>query len=323
MILIVTNKQDYTADFFILELRKHDIDFIRFNTEDFPTQISVSLEIDQLGFQNSYFNIYGTKVLLKEITGVWYRRPVSPLPSQSIDDPIARDFVIAESEHVLRSVWRLLDCKWVSHPDYLRMAESKPYQLITATKLGFQIPSSLITNESSQAQGFVASNTKSIYKPLQYGHILRDDGVGLVYTNLLEQDHLASFDAVQYSPSMFQEYVPKQSEIRVTVVGCQVFAVELDSQMTDMGKHDWRRANLGDLPHVAVNLPSEVEKLCVSLVKSLNINFGAIDLIKTPDNQYVFLEINPNGQWAWIEQMLPEMKIRNALINLLLQRDEK
>ena len=319
MILIVTNKQDYTTDYLVIELQKQGVDFVRLNTEDFPNKISLSLEIDKSDWLSSYFIIYGKEVILRDIASVWYRRPRRPIPSKNIDDPVSQDFVMVESEHTLSAVWRLLDCNWVSHPDYLRIAESKPYQLIIASRLGFKIPHTLITNEPHTAKNFIGSNAKSkIYKPVRLGYVSREDSVSLIYTNLLDDTHFSSLDMVKYAPSIFQDYIHKKSEIRATIVGDSVFAIELASQSTTKGKHDWRRADLGELRHTPFDLPDDIEQQCISIVKELNLQFGAIDLIRTPDDEFVFLEINPNGQWAWIEQMLPEVKIRQALINLLL-----
>ena len=133
----------------------------------------------------------------------------------------------AESEHVLRAIWRLLDCLWVSHPDALKIAESKPYQLITAARLGFTIPHTLVTNQSGAALEFASLRDRTIYKPIKHGQIIRENSTGLVYTNLLEEKHFSSLGTVNYSPSMFQAYIEKKSEIRATVVGNEVFAVEL------------------------------------------------------------------------------------------------
>jgi glutathione synthase/RimK-type ligase-like ATP-grasp enzyme len=129
--------------------------------------------------------------------------------------------------------------------------------------------------------------------------------------------HAERLADVRYAPSLFQPYIPKETEIRVTIVGSRVFAVELRSQEVLEAKDDWRRVDSKQIKHVPHYLPTELEQKCVELVEALDLSFGAIDLILTPSNEYVFLEINPNGQWAWIQQMCPEINIRDALIDLL------
>jgi glutathione synthase/RimK-type ligase-like ATP-grasp enzyme len=115
-----------------------------------------------------------------------------------------------------------------------------------------------------------------------------------------------------------QEYVPKKVELRVTVIGSKTFAVEIHSQEHMDSKHDWRRGDPLQLRHKLVSLPSDVEAHCIELVSTMGLAFSAIDLIRTPEDKYIFLEINPNGQWAWIQQVLPEVPLRETLADLLI-----
>jgi glutathione synthase/RimK-type ligase-like ATP-grasp enzyme len=82
-----------------------------------------------------------------------------------------------------------------------------------------------------------------------------------------------------------------------------VFAVGIHSQYLEESRVDFRRAEIYTLPHTVKTLPAPVSSLCVELVCRLGLRFGAIDLILTPDGRYVFLEINPNGQWYWLEEI--------------------
>lgn len=108
------------------------------------------------------------------------------------------------------------------------------------------------------------------------------------------------------APILFQEYVEKETEIRVTVIGGSVFAAEIDSQSSLEGKDDWRKAGPGSLKTNPVQLPKSLSDKCLQIVKELGLNFGTIDLIKTPNGCYVFLELNPNGQWGWLEEATGE-----------------
>lgn len=114
-----------------------------------------------------------------------------------------------------------------------------------------------------------------------------------------------------------QEYISKRVELRVTVVGSRVFAAEIHSQVNSSTKHDWRRYDLDRTPHMRHPLPPSVEACCVQLVQTLRLNFGAIDMIVTPSGEYVFLEINGNGQWGWIED-LTGLPIADAIVELLV-----
>ena len=123
-------------------------------------------------------------------------------------------------------------------------------------------------------------------------------------------------DACKTVPCVFQEYIPKDIEIRATVVGEQVFAAEIHSQTSQRTKHDWRRYDLENTLHKPHELPIEVRGACVGITRHYGLEFGAIDLILTPEKKYVFLEINPNGQWAWIE-VLTGLPISDAIAQSL------
>ena len=85
--------------------------------------------------------------------------------------------------------------------------------------------------------------------------------------------------SIEYCPVIFQAYVPKRFELRITVVGQQVFAAEIHSQQTHHTRHDWRRYDLSNTPHFPHALPEEVQQLCVRLVERLELCYGAIDMI--------------------------------------------
>lgn len=120
----------------------------------------------------------------------------------------------------------------------------------------------------------------------------------VLFTNKLKPEHIAQLDQYLLTPSIYQRNIPKAYKVRVTVVGREVFAAAVDSQATAATRQDWRRERL---PFRTYALPTIIADQFVALVQALQLRFGAIDLIKSTDGQYYFLEINPNGQWAWVE----------------------
>jgi glutathione synthase/RimK-type ligase-like ATP-grasp enzyme len=115
---------------------------------------------------------------------------------------------------------------------------------------------------------------------------------------------------------IFQAYVPKLVELRITVVGRRIFAAEIHSQRTNHTRCDWRRYDQGQTPHRPHELPRDLEQRCTALVERLCLRYGAIDMVLTPDGRYVFLEINPNGQYLWIEHETG-LPISEAICDLL------
>ncbi|MGB8346821.1 MAG: hypothetical protein WCD86_18175, partial [Ktedonobacteraceae bacterium] len=184
----------------------------------------------------------------------------------------------------------------------LRIPWDKPFQLHVARSCGFEIPPSLITNDPEAAISFFEQcNGEMIYKTLSGGMIMSDTGDPLsIYTSQVTADHLQEGSPIHHTACLFQARVPKKIELRITVIGSQVFAAEIHSQHSESTAIDWRRS-YSDLLYEIHQLPEEIAEKCLLLVQRFGLVFGAIDMILTPDDRYIFLELNPNGQWAWIE----------------------
>lgn len=310
MVLLVTNSEDVTADSVVLELRKRNLPVFRFDTDDYPRRVelewtpeSATLHVDDIG-----------NCTAADVTAVWWRRPVAP--SFDAEWPQAeRDWAAGEAEVALDGFYRAIDAKWVNDRWANARADYKPFQLQVARRLGFDVPATLVTNSRDRAAEFVDVQAGAVCKPLLDGQVPLPSGErGLVFTSTVTPDMLdGSFGP---EPYLLQERVEKACDVRVTVVGDQIFACEIDSQLVPEGQIDWRRADVSDLVHRAVELPDELEAACVSLTRALDLRFSAIDLARRRDGGYSFFEINPNGQWAWVQQ-LTGLGICEALVDEL------
>lgn len=316
MILIITNQQDITSDMVILRLQERGDSYLRINTEDFPTRLGLSWSLAGDRWQ-AEFSSRQRLVDLHTISAVWYRRPLKSKPTNSIESSAARMFAQQESDALLQNIWLTLDCLWVSSPMAIRKAEHKLYQLRLASSMGFEVPRSLVTTDPIRAREFCRQVQDVIAKPIDRGYV--DDPSGddvLIYTNRLRSDDLVRLNAVRFSPTFFQACIPRRCDLRVTVVGRRVFATEIHLPKDATDEVDWRRQEIDRLQHVAHSLPPLLEHRILSFVRQLGLQFAALDFIVTPDDRYVFLEINPNGQWAWIEQLIGT-PISSAIVDLL------
>jgi glutathione synthase/RimK-type ligase-like ATP-grasp enzyme len=144
------------------------------------------------------------------------------------------------------------------------------------------------------------------------------EGNGIRYASRVTRGDLLRLGALATAPIIAQAEVSKSIEVRVTIVGCRVFAVAIHSQSTRRTRGDWRRYSEGryGTPHQRHALPAQVEQNCILLARRLGLRYGAVDLVVTPDGRYVFLEINPNGQWLWLEH-LTGIPISDAMSELL------
>jgi hypothetical protein len=311
LLLIVTNRDDLTADWLILELHRRGSSFVRFNTEDYPTRVQFSWSVGE----GQLVLADGQRVPLRSISAVWYRRPVPPVLPDTLD-PDRHSWAQLESQAALEGVWRTLDALWVNHPVANRVADSKPYQLQIAQQLGLRVPPSLVTNSAADATAFAGEHASSIIcKPLANGRVRFDGEERLFFTSQvpLWQD----FAGLGPEPYLFQALIPKAYDVRVTVIGREVFATRIDSQTEDATRVDWRRSDSQALRHSAETLPDLLIDVCRSLTAHFQLEFAAIDFARTPEGDYVFFEVNSSGQWAWIEQLTGQ-PLRSALADLLL-----
>jgi glutathione synthase/RimK-type ligase-like ATP-grasp enzyme len=245
----------------------------------------------------------------QHLHSVWYRKPQLYLLPLSLPAE-QRAFAIDECNQAMIALFNTIDCAWTNHPFTIEPARNKPYQLRIAQVIGFNVPRTLVTNDPALVRHFYDDlRGQIVYKSLSRPFFVGtktglDHGFikASIYTTPLEPRHLDFLDALKTAPGIFQEYVSKRVELRVTVVGSQLFAAEIHSQDNPGTRHDWRREQQGAAVCEPHGLPDSVATLCLRLMKELKLEFGAIDMILTPDNRYVFLEINPNGQYGWIER---------------------
>lgn len=315
MLLVITNKEDYTADHVILELHERGIPFARFNTEDFPQQVFIRWRFDGADV-TGHIRWDSRKVALEEIDVVWLRRPKPPEPSGKL--PVrGRDFAMRESAAALAGVWRSLKCRWVNHPDHLARARYKLRQLQVAANLGFRIPRTLVTNDPNELPAFFEENEGQVVaKTIRSPFVAREAQSGIIYTEELTREHLKSRDLIQFSPVIFQEHVRKKMDIRITVIGDHVFATEIHSQQILESRVDWRRGDTESIPHRVHELPPDIIERIRNFLSYYGLAFAAIDMVQDVEGEYVFLEVNPNGQWAWIEG-ITHQPMRKAMVDLL------
>ncbi|WP_158946026.1 MvdC/MvdD family ATP grasp protein [Granulicella sp. S190] len=319
MVLVISNREDEHADAICEELERRKHGFFRINTEEYPNNLSASVSLSAAAL-NMTLLIAGVSYDLSNVRSVVYRRPLPPERSDDISEEDHK-FVIKESEEFLGAIWRLLrERKWVNPIAANRTAGYKPFNLREAANHGFLIPATVMSNDQSDILDFASRCPgKIIYKPFTFFAQESINGFSkAIYTNLTTLDRLSRAGvALTAAPGIYQEYIDKKIELRITVIGNEVFACSIDSQKSMKSKIDWRHYDFSEELYKPFCLPTRIETLARSYVHGLGLVFGCIDMIVTPDDRYVFLEINPNGQWLWIEACT-KLPLMDAYINLLI-----
>lgn len=313
MILLVTNQRDITSDFVVAELSRRGVPFFRFNTDQ-AAETDLRFELNQSGGR-WLLALNGESKEAGHFRAGYFRRPALPDAIEIVAEEY-REHVRGEWAAALNSFYAALSCNWLSRPSAIVAAEDKPRQLMAAHRLGFRVPETLMASRFCRVSQFV-SDSPSIAKPLRSGRLTAVEQERIAFTSRVAPLAPSDKDAVESSPVIYQREIGKACDLRVTVVGTQVFACEI--HQTDLAELDWRKADVQHLEYRSVELPDSEVTRCVSLVRQLELGFGAIDLVRDRVGQLWFLEINPNGQWAWIEHRA-KLPIASAVVDLLIER---
>jgi len=319
VLLVVTNKTDLACDYLILRLVERGLRFLRLNTEEFGSGYFVDITGGSGGFDFGILLNDGRVINRADIQAVYFRQPVAPAPPADLP-PTDSEFASRECREVLRSVWRLVDAnKWLNHPRDMWVASNKVEQLRIAREIGFSIPETVVTTSASSIRGFNNAQKRNIVcKAVKHGFLHQGNKVNVASTKRVDQKFLENIEGYASVPMIFQEEIEKEYDVRVTVVGERVFATAIYSQEHAETATDWRLWDVHDiqLRHEAISTPGPIEAACRDITSRFKLRYSAIDLIKCTNGEYYFLEMNPNGQWAWIERMVG-YQIRDAIVQEL------
>jgi len=173
--------------------------------------------------------------------------------------------------------------------------------LFKASQNGFKIPKTLISNDYNSIQESTKDFNRIIYKPLSY-FIVPPDKV--LYSNIMSiGEILDNKENIKMAPCIFQNYIDKKYELRITIVGSKIFAVKINSQENELAKYDWRRNQL-NLKYEIIQLDKIMENKILALHNDFKLTYGAYDFIVDKNGDFIFLEVNPAGQWLWFEKEL-------------------
>jgi glutathione synthase/RimK-type ligase-like ATP-grasp enzyme len=321
-ILALTNSEDgMHSDVVVSKLLARGEDVFRFDVDLFTKgnfTIAFSPSADSGGCVISNGS---DSIQVGDIKSVWYRRPNHfNLP---IKDPVQKDYAEKEIRSFLDAVWFLLEQRerifFLSRPSAIESARRKLFQLDLAERYGMRIPRTIITNDPEKVRTFQRSCPEGmIFKAVNHEFLNYGEKSYNIPTTLITADHLRKIDLVRRSPAIFQELIVKDYELRVTVVGKKVFPIKIDSQKNPWTIVDWRNPLcIGKLDYSVTDLDPRIELFCLEMLRTLGLQFGAFDFVVDKDGSLYFLEVNPNGQWYWLED-LTGVLISDAIVDILM-----
>ncbi|MDD2463366.1 MAG: hypothetical protein PHI97_05165 [Desulfobulbus sp.] len=298
IILAITSSYDLTVDY-LIDTYEY-LNFIRINVDQFMhNRFVVSENSIKFKTQN------GIVSDLDDINSIYYRKPVLPDFTGIINNEY-HSFAHKEIFSLIEGIVEGFPGKCLSKPSLLRIANNKIVQCRLAKKLGFRIPKSRITNSIKCAKEL--NGNQYIVKPLSVGIIKKDKSQIAIQTNIVDED--IQMDNLCYCPSYFQEFINKDFDVRLTIVGEKIFTVRI----TSSDKVDWRKIN-SICKYKLIEAPENIVTNCMSMLSHFNLRFGCFDFI-VKNGEWFFLELNANGQWAWLEHELG-INISKAIIQEL------
>jgi glutathione synthase/RimK-type ligase-like ATP-grasp enzyme len=292
MILIVSHPGNEHVE----QVRSHlRADSLVVDTGSFPVALGLSAALARERECLRLALPEGGDLCLCQVGAVWYRR-ISPYGfHQDLSDSTARLFAWSEANEALLGVWYSMDCYWMNPPMADEVSQRKIRQLQVARRVGLSIPDTLVTNQPDAARDFIGRHG--------LGHVVRKAFRNIAQapreTHLVREEDLALIDTVRYTPVIFQEFVPVDVDLRVTVVEDEIIAAAISSDERHAADY---RPGLASATVEPYTLPETVANKVLELMRLFGLQYGAVDLRVTPDGDHVFLEVNPAGEFLFISQ---------------------
>ncbi|WP_031511174.1 ATP-grasp ribosomal peptide maturase [Streptomyces megasporus] len=298
-ILIIADRADWPTDRVVTTLTDRGAEVFRMDTADFPQEVSLTAGIDPGRPWSGELRTALRAVALDQIGAVYYRAPNAFRFPHGMSEA-ERKFAFAQARAGFGGVLAALTCRWVNHPAAIARAEYKPQQLAVARAVGLRIPPTLITNQPENVRAFAAQTQGPLVcKPIASPVLIEGDQFRTVYTRRLEPGDLADLRGIQTTAHLFQAWIDKAHEIRLTVVGDRMFAAEIHAG-SQAAHVDWR-SDYASLEYRPTQLPDEVTETVRVFMDRMNLRFAALDFIVDPQGRHWFLEANSCGQWDWIQ----------------------
>lgn len=295
MILIISSQQDIHTQAVIRALgaRGHSA-FRVLDLSGFPMKMDLGMVFDCRA--DSQFAIRldgGERLDLRTVRAVWWRRPQPYGFPREMTDPVNRSFAYQETDLAFRGMWQCSEALWINDVNRDAAASNKPWQLHLAKAHGLSIPRTLITNSPEDVQRFAeAAGGPIVYKAfLASASAWRE-------TRILRPEDRAQLAAVKLAPVIFQAYVEARFDLRVTVIGERIFAAAADTSKSEYRADVRMNPQIGWKPYT---LPDDVAERLLRLMRTMGLQYGAVDFRVTPEEEHVFLEVNPAGQFLFIE----------------------
>lgn len=302
MILIISDRNDVHTQKVESYLQNNSVKYIRFNID------VESLKSTKISFYENRWDVKSPtgNFNTNEINSIWNRRTYVELLLDEVDnnDPGFKIWKGEWNKTLLGLYSSLENKKWLNFYRDAYYAENKYRQYQIAKIVGFNIPQFVCSNDKYLLTDFFKDGSEKVLKFMNQDFYKIQDGVYKgIYVNKISANEFSKFKETDENPIVLQNYIPKDYEVRYTVVGDKHFVCKIDSQLSEIANVDWRRYDLANTPHSSFEPPKLIKEQVNNFMAKLNLNYGALDFIVNKNQEWFFLELNSMGQFLWIEDL--------------------
>jgi ATP-grasp ribosomal peptide maturase len=312
-VLVLAQDFDRTADRVVLGLTERDVPVLRIDTSRFPEQLTLDAELAGERWVAEQRTPHRS-ASLESLTSAWYRSPDAfEFPSGMTQ--AEREHANREAKLGLGGVLSSLPLCWVNHPNRAADAVYKPLQLAVAARSGLAVSRTLVSSDPAAVRRFAGdSRTGVVIKALGTCRIMEEGVRKIGFTRRLGAEDLADLRGIDVTLHQIQDWIEKDLEARVVVIGDTMFAIGIHAGSED-SHIDWR-SDHGALTYDVLELPVDVESGLRSFMAEFGLSYSAFDFVITPEGEWVFLESNPGGQYGWLESRTG-VPLTDRLVDLL------
>lgn len=289
--LIVSNSFDFASDYICYELQRRGQKYLRINRDKF-LDYSISIDLCK-GVMNICIGNNEYQVKEPSLKSIYFRAPVFLRDTYNHSLSLAEQLYRSQWSSFIRNLIYFENILWMNNPVSTYKAENKVLQLKYASQIGFKIPQTFITNDTSIP---IEADFYYIVKSLDTALFRKDETELFAFSNVVKGSEIQESN-LKEAPIILQEYIYPKIDLRVTVIGEKVHTVKIVKNNEGI-EGDWRK-HKDDVQFIPYELPKTIVKRSIELVKKFNLLFGAIDLVYCRGDYY-FIEINPTGEWAWL-----------------------
>ncbi|OXM43058.1 MvdC/MvdD family ATP grasp protein [Amycolatopsis alba] len=297
-VLVLARDFDPTADAVIAALAARHVPVFRTDLAAFPAQLRLDARLRNGTWTGRLWNAHH-EVDLADIRSIWNRNP-SPYQVDSALPADVQDFCHREAKLGFGGVLAALYVLWANHPNRCADAMFKPYQWKVAAGCGLTVADTVITNDPDAADRFISTaRGDTITKALGPTGIRRDGQATTGGTRRLTGSDLATLGGVTRTAATLQPFVPKAFEVRLTVIGEDMFPIAIHAH-SEAAYVDYR-SDPDNLSYKLLDLSPDLAQAVARYMEKTGLAYAAFDFVVTPDGEWVMLEANTGPQMGWLE----------------------